>query len=169
MCSAKDHGDVSYTGSGGVRGVGDCTRLVSDPERPPRDLRTTNRQDSAGTAAVAASSISRIKKINFFCPQYVSHCSLWTSSERKDTQTAACLCHFCEASVSYGRLARLAHRKKLLGRLAGALRLGCAQLPTKSHPLPTLLQRGWLVPPCNPTTCSTAEVRHSHTPSTRHT
>ena len=37
------------------------------------DLRTTNRQDSAGTAAVVASSLSRIKKIIFFTPQYVSH------------------------------------------------------------------------------------------------
>ena len=39
---------------------------------------------------MAASSISRIKKINFFGPQEVSHCSLWTSSEPNDTQTAAC-------------------------------------------------------------------------------
>ena len=37
----------------------------TDPRLPRGDLRTTNRQDSAGTAAMVASSISRIKKINF--------------------------------------------------------------------------------------------------------
>jgi hypothetical protein len=35
-------GDVSYTGSGGVAGVGDCTRPVSTLNDPPGDLRTTN-------------------------------------------------------------------------------------------------------------------------------
>ena len=38
---------------------------------------------------MAASSISRIKKIIFFAPQEVSHWSLWTISEPNDTQTAA--------------------------------------------------------------------------------
>ena len=45
----------------------------SDPRRPRGDLRTTNRQDSIDAPALVASSISRIKKINFFGPQYVSH------------------------------------------------------------------------------------------------
>ena len=45
----------------------------TDPERHPRDLGTTNRQDSTDAPAMVASSISRIKKIIFFGPQYVSH------------------------------------------------------------------------------------------------
>ena len=45
----------------------------SDPRRPRGDLRTTNRQDSIDAPALVASSISRIKKINFFAPQEVSH------------------------------------------------------------------------------------------------
>ena len=45
----------------------------TDPRRPRGDLRTTNRQDSADAATMAASSISRIKKNNFFAPQDVSH------------------------------------------------------------------------------------------------
>ena len=61
----------------------------TDPARPPRDLGTTNRQDSTDAPAMAASSISRIKKINFFGPQEVSHLSLWTTSEPNGTQTAA--------------------------------------------------------------------------------
>ena len=61
----------------------------SDPRRPRGDLRTTNRQDSAGTAALVASSISRNKKINSFAPQYVSHWPLWTVSQPNDSQTAA--------------------------------------------------------------------------------
>ena len=77
-----------------------------DPKCPPRDLRTTNRQDSAGAAAMAASSISRIKKNNFFGPQEVSHLSLWTTSEPNGTQTAACRVLFCFL-VSYVLLARL--------------------------------------------------------------
>ena len=32
----------------------------------------------------------RIKKINLFAPQYVSHWSFWTISELSDAQTAAC-------------------------------------------------------------------------------
>ena len=39
---------------------------------------------------MVASSVSRHQEINFFGPQYVSHCSLWTISERNGTQTAAC-------------------------------------------------------------------------------
>ena len=42
-------------------------------KRPQGDLRTTNRQDSIDAAALVGSSISRIKKINFFGPQEVSH------------------------------------------------------------------------------------------------
>ena len=65
---------------GGARGRPD-TRMrrrrvhvtSSDPRRPQGDLRTTNRQDSTDAPAMVASSISRIKKINFFGPQYVSH------------------------------------------------------------------------------------------------
>jgi len=60
-----------------------------DPNRLRGDLRTTNRQVSTDAPAMAASSISRIKKINFFGPQEVSHCFLWTINERKDTRTAA--------------------------------------------------------------------------------
>ena len=45
----------------------------SDPRRPRGDLRTTNRHDSIDAPAMVASSISRIKKINFFGPQYLSH------------------------------------------------------------------------------------------------
>ena len=45
----------------------------TDPRRPRGDLRTTNRQDSTDAPVMAASSISRIKKIIFFGPQYVSH------------------------------------------------------------------------------------------------
>ena len=62
-------GDVSYTGSGGVGGVGDYACLVQTKKRPRGDLRTTNRQDSTDAPAMVASSISRIKKINFFGPQ----------------------------------------------------------------------------------------------------
>ena len=61
-----------------------------DRNRPRGDLRTTNRQDSIDAPAMAASSISRITKLNFFAPQEVSHWSLWTMSERNDTQTTAC-------------------------------------------------------------------------------
>ena len=43
---------------------------TTDPRRLRGDLRTTNRQDSAGAAAMAASSISRIKKNNFFNSRY---------------------------------------------------------------------------------------------------
>ena len=67
-----------------------CRRLhvySTDPRRPQGDLRATNRQDSIDAPAMVASSISRIKKINFFGPQYVSHWSLWTISERNDTRT----------------------------------------------------------------------------------
>ena len=70
-----------------------CRRLrvySTDPKRAPRDLGTTNRQDSTDAPAMVASSISRIKKINFFGPQEVYHRSLWTISELNDTQTAAC-------------------------------------------------------------------------------
>ena len=45
----------------------------TDPRRPLGDLRAANRQDSIDAPALAASSTSRIKKINFFGPQYVSH------------------------------------------------------------------------------------------------
>ena len=45
----------------------------TDPMRPPETSGTTNRQDSTDAPAMAASSISRIKKINFFGPQEVSH------------------------------------------------------------------------------------------------
>ncbi len=48
-----------------------CRRLHvyrTDPERPPRDLRTTKRQDSTGAAGMAGPSISRIKKKYFFSP-----------------------------------------------------------------------------------------------------
>ena len=41
---------------------------TTDPKQPPRDLGTTNRQDSTDAAAVVASSISRIKKIIFAPP-----------------------------------------------------------------------------------------------------
>ena len=61
----------------------------SDPRRPRGDLRTTNRQDSIDAPALVASSISRIKKINFFGPQEVSHRSLWTSSEPNGTRKVA--------------------------------------------------------------------------------
>ena len=40
----------------------------TDQKQLPGDLRTTNRQDSTDAAAMAASSISRIKKIIFFAP-----------------------------------------------------------------------------------------------------
>ena len=77
-----------------------------DPKRPREDLRTTNRQDSTDAPAMAASLISRIKKINFFGPQEVAHCSLWTISEPNDTQTAACAFRVC-LLVSYRPLAAL--------------------------------------------------------------
>ena len=59
-------------------------------KRPPGDLRITNRQDSTDAPAMVGSSISRHQEINFFCPQEVSHWSLWTSSEPNDTQTTSC-------------------------------------------------------------------------------
>ena len=62
----------------------------TDPMRPPGDLRATNRQDSTDAPAMVASSISRIKKINFFGPQEVSHCSLLTTNEPKAPRTTAC-------------------------------------------------------------------------------
>jgi hypothetical protein len=46
-----------------------------------------------------ASSISRIKKINFFGPQEVSYRSLWTISEPNDAQTTAVAFVFMLASV----------------------------------------------------------------------
>ena len=70
-----------------------CRRLRtsnSDQKRPQGDLGTTNRQVSTDAPAMVGSSISRHQEINFFGPQYVSHCSLWTISERNGTQTAAC-------------------------------------------------------------------------------
>ena len=52
-----------------------CRRLrvySTDPRRPQGDLRTTNRQDSTGAAAMVASSISRqyreLKKLIFLAP-----------------------------------------------------------------------------------------------------
>ena len=62
----------------------------TDPRRPQGDLRTTNRQDSIDAAVMAGPSISRIKKINFFGSEEVSHWSLWTSSELNAAQTDAC-------------------------------------------------------------------------------
>ena len=41
----------------------------SDPRRPRRDLGTTNRQDSTDAPAMAASSISRIKKKKISAPR----------------------------------------------------------------------------------------------------
>ena len=76
----------------------------SDPRRPRGDLRTTNRQDSIDAPALVASSISRIKKNNFFGPQEVSHRSLWTISELNCTKTAACRARVC-LLVSYSPLA----------------------------------------------------------------
>ena len=46
---------------------------TTDQKRPPGDLRAANRQDSIDAAVMAGPSISRIKKINFFAPQEVSH------------------------------------------------------------------------------------------------
>jgi hypothetical protein len=46
---------------------------ITDPKRLPESFWAANRQDSTDAAAMAASSISRIKKINFFGPQEVSH------------------------------------------------------------------------------------------------
>ena len=46
----------------------------SDPRRPRGDPRTTNRQDSTGAAVMAASSISRIKKIFFWLPRKCPIC-----------------------------------------------------------------------------------------------
>ena len=83
-------GDVSYTGSGGVGGVGVCTRPLQTQKRPQGDLRAPPRQDSIDAAVMARPSTSRHQGINFFGPQEVSHCSLWTISERNGTQTAAC-------------------------------------------------------------------------------
>ena len=49
----------------------------TDPKRAQGDLWATNRQDSAGAAAMVGSpSAARIKKINFFGPQYVPLISL---------------------------------------------------------------------------------------------
>ena len=62
-------GDVSYSRSGGVGGVGDCTRPLPTQKRPQGDLRATNRQDSIDAPAMAAASISRIKKLIFFAPR----------------------------------------------------------------------------------------------------
>ena len=61
-----------YAGSGGACGVGDLHMYITDPRRPRGHAWTTNRQDSTGAAAMVASSISRIKKINFFAPQLCS-------------------------------------------------------------------------------------------------
>ena len=81
-------GDVSYSGSGGVGGVGDCTCLVPTivdfgetsgpridriPQTRPPWWRRQYRE---------------LKKLLFSTPSYVSNRSLWTISERKDTQTA---------------------------------------------------------------------------------
>ena len=61
-------GDVSYSRSGGVGGVGDCTRPLPTPKRPQGDLRATNRQDSTDPAVVVGPSISRTRKITFPAP-----------------------------------------------------------------------------------------------------
>ena len=54
-----------------------CSRLrtsTTDPRRPRGDLRTTDRQDSIGAAAMDPSGIvGRELKKNLFGPQYVSH------------------------------------------------------------------------------------------------
>ena len=60
--------DVSYVGSDGVGGVGDCPRLIPTRKRPPGDLRATTRQDSTDAAVMVGPSISRIKKILFSAP-----------------------------------------------------------------------------------------------------
>ena len=71
----------------------------TDPRRPRGDLRTTNRLDSTGAAVMVGPSISRIKKINFFGPQFLSHCSLWTTNEPDATRTTACRCMLAFASA----------------------------------------------------------------------
>jgi hypothetical protein len=45
----------------------------TDPKRPQGDLRAPKRQVPTDAAVMAGPSISRIKKINFFGPQEVSH------------------------------------------------------------------------------------------------
>ena len=59
----------------------------TDPKRAQGDLWATDRQDSAGAAAMVGSPVGDANyKISFFSPQYVSHWSLWTSSEPNGTQ-----------------------------------------------------------------------------------
>ena len=92
---------VDYAPNPGACGVGACTSIVltlggpgdtsgagidrNKPARPPYGLvclRTAKQE------------------MTFFDPQEVSHRSLWTSSEPKDTQTAACCIRVCSlASV----------------------------------------------------------------------
>ena len=80
---------VCTDGSRRACGIGACARLLptkSDPREtsgPRIDRIPPTRPSMPGP------SISRVKKLNFFAPQEVSHCSLWTINERKDTRTAA--------------------------------------------------------------------------------
>jgi len=53
-----------------------CRRLrtsTTDQKRPLGDLRAANRQDFIDAAVMAGPTISRINKIIFFAPQFVSH------------------------------------------------------------------------------------------------
>ena len=67
---------------------------------PARTCMTLTTQENSGERtedSQARPSLwrRRLSKNIFFGPQEVSHCSLWTISERNDTQTAAWACLFC--------------------------------------------------------------------------
>ena len=126
---------------------------------------------------MAASSTSRIKKINFFGPQYMSHRSLWTISEPNGTQATACRDSFC-LLVSYRPLARLrresthslqsSHQRspRLIAGIAStgqshtywpeAHRARCIQCIQTS----AVLQGGQA--PARPTAAQTSSLEHEH-------
>ena len=66
-------GDVSYSGSGGVGGVGDCPRLVTT-EKAPRETSGPRIDRIPPTRPPWwRRQYREHQEINFFGPQYVSH------------------------------------------------------------------------------------------------
>ena len=132
----------------------------TDPRRSQGDLRTTNRQDSTDAPALVASSISRIKKINFFDPQFLSYCSLWTTNEPNAPRTTAW-------SVSHANLVcNCSSRRssKLLLRLRLFQALGLRRNTARDTPS-TLPQRCAADCPTKPTSQCAASVTTRRAPT----
>ena len=86
VIAQRTMGDVYFVGSARVGGVGDCARLVPTLGGLGNTSGQQINRIPQARPSWWESSISRIKKNNFFAPQEVSYCSLGTSIERKDTK-----------------------------------------------------------------------------------